>query len=214
VTRRSSPRAHGHRPPRDISRHDPPPCSAPTQIHRNPNLKSRSEIAQSRIAPRIVVTDALIRPLQIAAPDPAVLFVRVYTSLIYPTYYSFFEVFPLVYIDIYGFNESQLGLTFLAIIVGAVLGYAGYIVHLPLVINPSIVKNGLGLQEERLVPAIYVSFLFPIGLFVFGWSARRELHWIVSVIGLGLNAAGFNVSAPNQSQRKYKCPTLINHSLQ
>jgi MFS transporter, DHA1 family, multidrug resistance protein len=33
-----------------------------------------------------------------------VLFVHVYTSLVYLTCYSFFEAFPLVYIDIYGFN--------------------------------------------------------------------------------------------------------------
>jgi hypothetical protein len=127
-------------------------------------------------------------------------FVHVYTSLVYLTCYSFFEAFPLVYIDIYGFNEGQLGLTFLAIVVGAVLGYAGYFAHLLLVINPSIMKNGLAPQEERLVPAIYASFLFPMGLFVFGWSARRKVHWIISIIGLGLDAAGFNVSAyPNVS---------------
>jgi hypothetical protein len=71
-----------------------------------------------------------------------------------------------------------------------------------------------GPTGERLVPAIYASFLFPMGLFVFGWSARREVHWIVFVIGLGLDAAGFNVSAPNLSQRQYKYPTLPNHSLQ
>jgi hypothetical protein len=201
----------------------PPETSADTILRRaarlrklteNPNLKSRSEIAQSPVAPRKVVTDALIRPFQIAAFDPAVLFVHVYTSLVYLTCYSFFEAFPLVYIDIYGFNEGQLGLTFLAIVVGAVLGYAGYFAHLLLVINPSIMKNGLAPQEERLVPAIYASFLFPMGLFVFGWSARRKVHWIISIIGLGLDAAGFNVSAPNLSQRKYKYPTLTNHTLQ
>lgn len=42
----------------------------------------------------------------------------------------------------------------------------------------------------------------------------REVHWIVSVIGLGQNAAGFNISAPTYPNVSIKYPTLINHSLQ
>lgn len=33
-------------------------------------------------------------------------------------------------------------------------------------------------------------FLPPIGLLLFGWSANPDIHWIVSMIGVGLYPAG------------------------
>jgi hypothetical protein len=48
---------------------------------------------------------------------PQILFVNVYTALIYGIYYSFFEVFALVYPGMYGFNVGETGLVFVCIIV-------------------------------------------------------------------------------------------------
>jgi DHA1 family multidrug resistance protein-like MFS transporter len=48
---------------------------------------------------------------------PQILFVNVYTALIYGIYYSFFEVFGLVYPVMYGFNVGETGLVFVCIIV-------------------------------------------------------------------------------------------------
>jgi DHA1 family multidrug resistance protein-like MFS transporter len=79
------------------------------------DLKSESEIRQAQMYPRQTSFNTLIKPWEINILDPAMLFTTVYTALTYGLYYSFFESFPLVYRDIYGFNLGQLGVAFRAV---------------------------------------------------------------------------------------------------
>lgn len=58
---------------------------------------------------RQIAVNALIKPFQISFQDPAVLFTHLYSSFIYGVYYSFFEAFPLVYMDIYRFSIGLTG---------------------------------------------------------------------------------------------------------
>uniref|UniRef100_A0A8H7TQU7 Major facilitator superfamily (MFS) profile domain-containing protein n=1 Tax=Bionectria ochroleuca TaxID=29856 RepID=A0A8H7TQU7_BIOOC len=60
----------------------------------NERFMSQSEIDQRNMKFSHVFLDALIKPLEITIKDPAVMFVQVYTAIIYGIYYSFFEVFP------------------------------------------------------------------------------------------------------------------------
>lgn len=156
----------------------------------NQNLKSQSEIDQAKLTASEVAISALYRPFQIMFLDPAVLFTAVYTSLIYGIYYSFFEVFPIVYIGYYGFNLGQMGLVFLSITVGLCIAVPCYFLYLHKVFEPEIMTKGLLAPERRLIPALYASFLPPIGLFLFGWTSRPDIHWIVSVIGITIYTIG------------------------
>lgn len=62
------------------------------------------------MTPKQVAWDALVKPMQIMFQDPAVFFTNIYSAFIYGVYYSFFEAFPLVYIEIYGFNVGEMGI--------------------------------------------------------------------------------------------------------
>jgi MFS transporter, DHA1 family, multidrug resistance protein len=57
-------------------------------------------------------------------------------------------------------------------------------------LEPSIVAHGLGSQERRLIPALAATFLLPIALFWFGWTAKGSIHWICCTIGLTLFPIG------------------------
>jgi MFS transporter, DHA1 family, multidrug resistance protein len=153
-------------------------------------LRAQSEIDQGNMKIGALIGESIWRPIEIMVLDPAVLFANLYTSLIYAIYYSYFEVFPLVYIPLYGFNLGELGLTFLSVLVGAWIGIAGYFLYLYYVVEPEIMKNGLGKQERRLIPALYASMLIPIGLFLFGWTSNVHVHWIASVIGIAITTTG------------------------
>lgn len=156
----------------------------------NEMLKSQSEIDQGTKTLNTIVIEALWRPIQICLNDPAVLFTNLYTSFIYGIYYSYFEAFPLVYIYKYGFNIGELGITFLCIVVGAVIGIVIYCSYQWFYLEPDIKKNGLRAQEHRLVPALFAVTLLPTGLFIFAWTARPDIHWIVSIIGITIFAIG------------------------
>ncbi|KAI7720094.1 MFS general substrate transporter [Hortaea werneckii] len=154
-------------------------------------LMAQSEIDQANLRPKDVAFEALVRPMQLIVMDPAIGFTAGYVALCYGIYYSFFEAFPLVYIERYGFNLGQMGLTFLSIIIGVVISIAIYYAYIYKVVEPEIRKFGLGAPERRLLPAIPASLLMPIGLFIFGWTGSvGHIHWIVSVIGIVIFTMG------------------------
>ena len=75
--------------PRNKHRNNPPPpCSLPTQTKLQPQVHVQSEINQRNMRFSHVAVDALVKPLEIAIKDPAVLFVQIYTAIIYGIYHS------------------------------------------------------------------------------------------------------------------------------
>ncbi|KEQ90415.1 hypothetical protein AUEXF2481DRAFT_33957 [Aureobasidium subglaciale EXF-2481] len=156
----------------------------------NQRLRTGSEIKQGQIPFYSVLTDALIKPIQISILDPAVLFVNVYTSFVYATYYSFFEAFPIVYSDIYHFNLGLVSTAFLCILVACILGVSTYMAYLWFYLEPRIRKYGLSIQESWLRPALIAVFMPTVGLFLFAWTSRADIHWIVSIIGITIYGFG------------------------
>jgi DHA1 family multidrug resistance protein-like MFS transporter len=159
-------------------------------LTNNPNLKAQSEIDQANLTPRDITIEALWRPFQLILLDPSIAFTAAYTALIYGIFYSFFEAFPLVYSEMYGFNLGELGLTFLSVTVGVILSLTWYWWYIRFIVEPSIKLHGLGAPERRLIPALYVTWFVPIGLFIFGWTSRSDVHWIVSCIGIVITTIG------------------------
>tara|TARA_R110002003_G_scaffold48_44_gene4271 strand:+ start:9823 stop:11688 length:1866 start_codon:yes stop_codon:yes gene_type:complete len=153
-------------------------------------LKSQSEIEQANLTPRDIAVEALWRPFQLMLLDPSIAFTAVYTAIIYGIFYSFFEAFPLVYNDMYGFNLGELGLTFLSVTVGVIIAITWYWWYIYTIVEPSIRQHGLGSPERRLIPALFVTFFVPVGLFIFGWTSRSDIHWIVSCIGIVITTIG------------------------
>lgn len=144
------------------------------KITGNQKLRSQSEIEQAHLNFHEILVNALYIPVQIAVLDPAVTFANVYSSLVYGIYYSFFEVFPLVYPVYYGFNMGELGLTFLSITVAVTLATATYSSYMYFYVERRIRARGLPVLERWLIPAIFASFLPPIGLFMFGINPPKS----------------------------------------
>lgn len=153
-------------------------------------FQSQGELDQRNLSARDIAVHHLIKPVEIMLKDPAIFFANMYTALFYATYFTFFEVFPLVFPVMYGFNLGETGLAFLPCQIGATMGLLTYFAYLKWYMVPDNKKNGLRNQEHRLVPGIFGSFFFPIGLFIFAWTARPDIHWIVPIIGIVLFVFG------------------------
>ncbi|KAL6713226.1 hypothetical protein ACLMJK_009347 [Lecanora helva] len=152
-------------------------------------LMAQSEIDQKGMKPSTVAVNALIKPFEITIKDPAIAFVNIYTAIVYGIYYSFFEVFPLVYPVMYHFSLGIVGVVFLCILVACLSGVAIYGAYQYFYLIPDIMKNGLRAQEHRLVPALIGCFGPPIGLFLFAWTANPSIHWIAPTIGITIYGA-------------------------
>lgn len=80
----------------------------------NPNFKSQSEIKQAHMSAKQITFDALVKPWEMNALDPAILFSTVYVALCYAIFYTFFEVFPRVFQGTYGFSLGVSALAFIS----------------------------------------------------------------------------------------------------
>lgn len=158
------------------------------KVSGNERIRSQTEIDREGITFQKILVDAIVKPIEISIKDPAVLFVNVYTALIYGTYYSFFEVFALVFPGLYGFNIGETGVVFVCIVVGCVIAMCIYFSYLHFFLIPDVLKNGLQVQEYRLRPALLACFGPTIGLFLFAWTANPSIHWIACVIGITIYA--------------------------
>uniref|UniRef100_A0A0D2YAW8 Caffeine resistance protein 5 n=1 Tax=Fusarium oxysporum (strain Fo5176) TaxID=660025 RepID=A0A0D2YAW8_FUSOF len=144
-------------------------------------LQSQSEIDQAHLTVSGIAVDALIKPLEITIKDPAVLFVQIYSAILYAIYYSFFPVY-------YDMSTGEVGLVFICIAVGCILAIILYGLYLYYVLIPRMKKSGIAQQEEVLSPGLAACFGPTIGLFIFAWTARVSIHWIVPVIGVTIYA--------------------------
>jgi DHA1 family multidrug resistance protein-like MFS transporter len=153
-------------------------------------LQSQSEIDQRHMTASKILTDALIRPMEIMFKDPSIFFVNLYTGYFYGVFYTFFEVFPLVFPPFYGFDLGQTGLAFLSSLIGVTVAIIAYSSYLYFYMVPDNIKNGLREQEHRLVPAIVGSCLMPVGLFTFAWTSDSNIHWSVPLVGVAIFTMG------------------------
>lgn len=143
----------------------------------NPHIRTRTEIDRADTTFTAILADNIVKPIEIMLKDPAITFINAYTALQYGIYYSFFEVFPIVYPREYGFNVGQTSLVFLTIIACTAVALVVHFSYLKWYLVPDILKRGMRQQEHRLVPAIFASVPPVIGLFIFG---DYDSWWAVS----------------------------------
>jgi MFS family permease len=137
---------------------------------------------------KVMMTVTLLRPISMLFTEPIVLFMSLYTAFAFSILFAFFPAFPLIFGGLYGFTVSQVGLAFLAVAVGVVIGTITAIV-----IDSYMYQNrfqqavlegkGVVAPEHRLYAGMFGSFGIPIGIFWFAWTSRSSVHWIVPIIG-------------------------------
>ncbi|KAI1844279.1 hypothetical protein JX265_007882 [Neoarthrinium moseri] len=91
------------------------------------------------------------------------------------------------YSTAYGFEPYQVGLCFIAAIIGSLLGIpAGG--HLADMTADYFTKRNGGIRDpEMRLPAMMLSLVTaPLALVLFGVGIEKQLHWICPTIGLGL----------------------------
>ena len=90
----------------------------------------------------------------------------------------------------YGFASGPQGLPFLSITVGTLVAAVGYMSYNYFIVERRIHAGISPSPEDRLFLALFSTPLMPIGLFIFAWTSRADIHWIVSCIGMAINTCG------------------------
>ena len=151
-------------------------CNGEQSIAVQPPRNSESP---SAVAQRIV-----LKPFKMLFVESIVLFITIYMAFNFAVFYSFFAAFPYIFGRTYGFTLGQQGLTFIPIALGCVIGFLA-VIYIDRRTYPRLEeKYGVGLvpPEHRLYGAMIGSFLNPVSLFWFGWTADAGVHWSSPVI--------------------------------
>jgi hypothetical protein len=138
---------------------------------------------------KVLLTVTLFRPIHMLMFEPIVALFGLYTAFCFGVLFAFLPAFPIVFQGVYRFNLGETGLTFISLSVGYILAVPTSMVVDRLIYQSryrEAIKNGKQhvAPEHRLYTGMMGSFGVSIGLFWFGWTARRSIHWIVPLIGV------------------------------
>ena len=112
------------------------------------------------------------------------------TAVLLGVQYLLFGAFSYAFAKVYDFDQSQIGLSFLGIGIGAIIAGATFPIWNGIRRRQLAANNGEREPEFRLPPAAFGAILLPVSLFWFGWTMRSSIHWIVPIVGSGLFGMG------------------------
>lgn len=136
---------------------------------------------------------AIVRPLKLLTLSPIVFSFSVFIAVVYGYLYLLFTTMPQVFGTQYGFSEGLIGLTYLGIGGGMLVGVSIFGVASDRILR-SKSKNGEMKPEYRLPLMTPGAFLIPAGLFIYGWTAEKQVFWLVPILGTSLVGLGLNTT--------------------
>ena len=136
------------------------------------------------------VRKTLIRPFTLCFGEPICFLLNAYTALVTGVFFGWFETFSVVFVEVYKLDLVRLGFTFMGLLLGASLSYLLYSIWFRCCQSKKFDKNINRKPEERFVPLMAGCVFLPLGLFVFGWSAREDVSCMVPIVGSGMFSLG------------------------
>jgi len=148
----------------------------------NPDLRSKLDTGLTSTE---MLRRAIIRPSKMLLFSPIVVLMSIYMSVIYGLLYLLFTTFTFVFEQNYGFTENNVGLVYIAMGVGMLLGLAflGFISDRLSKRLAARNNNGVMKPEYRLPPLIVGGFFIPVGMFIYGWGTDKQVQWAVPLLG-------------------------------
>jgi hypothetical protein len=155
----------------------------------NPRLRSKLD-TQGTLKDKL--QRAAIRPIMILVATPIVTLCSLYIAIAYGILYLLIATFTYVFTDQYGFDEGSSGLSFLPAGIGMVIGVLGFGQLTDLMVKRTKAKGLEHKPEDRLNPLMTIpcGLAMPAGLFIYGWTAEKGIHWIVPMLGVLIMCTG------------------------
>ncbi|KAF3092304.1 hypothetical protein TWF102_005459 [Orbilia oligospora] len=137
---------------------------------------------------KLLFTVTLFRPIKMIFSEPIVCFVSLYNGFCFAVFFAFFESIPYVLLFEYRSSQRGMGNAFISLWIGVLLASIMCALFERYVYQPRretrIAKGLPPIQpEEKLYAALVGSVLFPVGLFIWAWTARSDINVIIPLIG-------------------------------
>lgn len=123
--------------------------------------------------------------------SPIVGLMALYCAVVYGILYLLYTTFTFVFEENYDFSSANVGLTYIASGIGMILGLVIIGGVSDRLLKSYAAKGDGELKPEyRLLPLMYSSWLVPIGLFIYGWTAQYKEQWAIPLFGTLLFGVG------------------------
>lgn len=141
----------------------------------NAKIKAPSELGSTaHKGVRSHIKENMYRALRLSL-EPSILVANSYIALVYAIFYTWLEVFVLVFNEQHHFNLGLSGLPYLGFIVSGAVTIAAYIWYQLRVLNPHLRAHPDTPPEIRLRIALFAAVCIPISLFGFVVSLLASL---------------------------------------
>ncbi|WDK10709.1 major facilitator superfamily transporter [Colletotrichum graminicola] len=166
------------------------------------NMQLRSKLG-SNLNPRELFLRSILRPSKFLVFSPVCLLLSIYGAFIYAMIYFMFSTFSFVFQETYGFGQSTVGLVYIALGIGMMIGLAIQQATGNRIMSKLANRHHSGKPKpEYRLPIMILGGLFiPSGLFIYGWTAQAHIQWAVPL--LGTLVVGTGVSIINISVNLY-----------
>ncbi|KAJ6095864.1 MFS multidrug transporter [Penicillium sp. IBT 16267x] len=176
----------------------------------DPNIITEQEKTKTSL--NDVIRINLVRPITMILTEPVLDLMCFYVVLIYAMLYAFFFAYPVIFTKLYGYNDGQIGLMFIPILIGA--GFS-------LLMTPVFEKDFKRVcaqraptPEDRLKAAMLGAPFIPIALFILGATSFKHIIWVGPAssglaFGFGMVLCYYSVNAYIiDSYQKYAASAL------
>jgi len=132
---------------------------------------------------------SIVRPAKMLFCSTICFAISLYVAITYAYLYILFTTFSVVFRDQYGWHGGILGLSFLGLGVGSLIGQFTYI-HFGNKVVTKHSRRGDFQPEHRLYMMTIGGFFIPVGLFIYGWTVQAHVHYMAPLVATGLIGFG------------------------
>lgn len=149
----------------------------------DPRYQCRSDAERASLA--VLIRVSMTRPLYLLGTEAIVFFFSLWAGFSWGVLYLLVEALPLIFADVYGFNQGEVGLTFYSVVIASLIGF-GANLYQERLYRKHVARRG---PEARLYASLVGGLVFPAGAFILAFSQGRG-HWMGPVVGVALIFTG------------------------
>ena len=162
----------------------------------NTELRCKYDTVEKPQSVRRILLDSCDRPLRMLVSTPIVALLATYISVVYGFLYILLTTITEVFESTYGFTQGEAGLAYLGLSLGMVVGVLLCALSSDWWLKrQAALHDGQMKPEYRLPPMVLGGLLIPVGLFIYGWTARPEIFYLVPMLGTAALGFGFFVTS-------------------
>ncbi|PYI16009.1 MFS general substrate transporter [Aspergillus violaceofuscus CBS 115571] len=134
----------------------------------------------------------LIRPLGLLVCRPAIQVIALIMALNFAIYCLLLSTYTTLWIERYGESATVSSLNYFAIAIGTITAsqVGGHLMDWIYQALKTRHHDATPTPEFRVPFLIPSVLLVPVGIFLYGWSAEKRLHWVVVNVGTAIFVTG------------------------